>query len=158
TPSTPIPAGPTVTAQAASTAFEPVTLSALSNDALVGMLEARVQYKKELFADAAPALEKNSALADMPPCRTRAEALAGNCLMTAALKRELQKSARPAAPAAAAAAPATAAGAAALAACCSRPGGLRRERQRSPGPAPPAAAAAARATAPAAAATPTAPA
>jgi hypothetical protein len=68
-----------VTAQAASTAFEPVTLSALSNDALVGMLDARVQYKKELFADAVTALEKNSALADMPPCRTRAEALAGNC-------------------------------------------------------------------------------
>jgi hypothetical protein len=80
-----------VTAQAASTAFEPVTLSALSNDALVGMLDARVQYKKELFADAVTALEKNSALADMPPCRTRAEALAGNCLMTAALKRELQE-------------------------------------------------------------------
>jgi len=112
TASTPtVSAGPTATAQAAPSAFEPVTLSALSNDALVGMLDARVQYKKELFADAVAALEKNSGLADMPPCRTRAEALAGNCVLTAALKRELQsKSARPstAAPAETAAAPAAA--------------------------------------------------
>ena len=90
-------AGPTATAQAAPSAFEPVTLSALSNEALVGMLDARVQYKKELFADAVAALEKNSALADMPPCRTRAEALAGGCVLTAALKRELQSKSRPSA-------------------------------------------------------------
>jgi hypothetical protein len=101
---------PSATALAAPTAFEPVTLSDLSVDALAGMLDARVQYKKVLFADAIAALEKNAALADMPPCRTRTEAAAGGCIVTAALKRELQaKSTRPDATASAAPTPAPAA-------------------------------------------------
>ena len=74
----------------AAPSFEPVTLSDLSSQALADMLDARAQYKGMLFADAVTALEKNPALADMPPCRSRDELRSGACLLTEALKRQMK--------------------------------------------------------------------
>ena len=117
-PRSPVPAGATqaiVDARSASTLFDPVSLSDMSNDAVLGMLEARAQYMQILFADAIDALEKDPTLADMPPCKTRADLLAGGCVVTDALKRELRAQAKSAsvaiAPVAAAAPPSPAAAA-----------------------------------------------
>lgn len=85
------PAGP-----AAAPSFEPVSLSDMSGQALADMLDARAQYKRTLFADAVAALEKNPALADMPPCRSRDELRSGACVLTDALKRQMKSTPAPA--------------------------------------------------------------
>jgi len=84
------------TATAASASFEPVSLSAMSADARAGLLDARAQYMKQLFADAVTQLQKDPTLADMPPCRSREELRAGGCVVTEALKRQVQSTPAPA--------------------------------------------------------------
>ena len=86
----------TRTTASASASFEPVSLSDMSKEAVVGMLDARAQYKKVLFADALAQLQKDPALADMPPCRSREELRDGGCVVTQALKREMQSTPAPA--------------------------------------------------------------
>jgi hypothetical protein len=79
----------------------------MTDVALQGVLDARAQYKSSLFAEAVALLEKDPTLADLPPCRSREELAEGGCILTEALKRELQ--AAPTAPAVVAAAQAPAA-------------------------------------------------
>jgi filamentous hemagglutinin family protein len=95
TPSTTSPTASQVTASTQSS-FGPVTLSEMSSEALVGMLDARAQYKNLVFADALEQLQKDPTLADMPPCRSRDEMLRGRCVVTQALKRQLQSAQAPA--------------------------------------------------------------
>jgi filamentous hemagglutinin family protein len=85
-------------AASSSTSFEALDLSEMSQQALVDMLGARQQYKRLVFAEALAQLEDDPALADMPPCRSLEELRERACVVTQALKRELQSRPRPAAP------------------------------------------------------------
>jgi hypothetical protein len=80
----------------------------MSDETLAGMLDVRAQYMQALLADAVAQLEKDPTLADMPSCLSREELLAGNCVVTEALKRELQSTLGPATAAVAPATPAAA--------------------------------------------------
>jgi filamentous hemagglutinin family protein len=100
-PTTAPPTEPSSQTSASTPAsFEPVRVSDMSTEALASMLDARAQYKEALFADAVSQLEKDPRLADMPACRSREELRERACVVTPALKRQMQAAAA-AAPAAA---------------------------------------------------------
>jgi uncharacterized caspase-like protein len=62
----------------------------MSEQDLAGMLDARAQYKRALFADAVRQLEQDPTLADLPPCQSLGELAEGRCVVTEALRREVQ--------------------------------------------------------------------
>jgi len=78
--------------------FAGVRLSAMSQDELAGMLAARDQYKKALFADSIHKLERDPSLADLPLCKSRNDVEQGRCLLTDALKREIRRTSEAQAP------------------------------------------------------------
>jgi hypothetical protein len=55
------------------------------------LLAAREQYKKQVFAQGLFKLEQDPTLADVRPCKTEAELSTGNCVITEALRQEIQK-------------------------------------------------------------------
>jgi Caspase domain/YDG domain/MBG domain (YGX type) len=70
--------------------FRAVNFSLMPRDEVQSLLAARAGYKKKIFAGSLSKLELDPALADVPPCRTEAELDTGNCLVTEALKREIE--------------------------------------------------------------------
>lgn len=77
--------------------FAALDLSSMSMHAIQQVLDERARIKRRLFEQALLRLENNPALADLASCTTRAEAEAGNCLVTESLRLELQAEPGPAA-------------------------------------------------------------
>lgn len=70
--------------------FRAVNFSLMPRDEVQSLLAARAAYKKKIFAGSLSKLELDPALADVPPCKTEAELDTGNCLVTEALKKEIE--------------------------------------------------------------------
>ncbi len=70
--------------------FRAVNFSLMPRDEVQSLLAARASYKKKVFAGSLSKLELDPALADVPPCKTEAELDTGNCLVTEALKKEIE--------------------------------------------------------------------
>ncbi|MBT9459312.1 MAG: filamentous hemagglutinin N-terminal domain-containing protein [Burkholderiaceae bacterium] len=70
--------------------FAGVRLGDMSQDALANMLASRDRYKKSLFADAIYKLEQDAALADLRLCKSAKDVAAGDCILTAELKQQIQ--------------------------------------------------------------------
>ncbi len=75
---------------AAGARFGAVDLGGMSMDAIQQLLDERNRIKRKLFEEALTRLESNPGLADLQTCTNRKEAEAGNCLVTEALRLELQ--------------------------------------------------------------------
>ena len=63
------------------TGFTSLDLSNMSQETVAGVLAARDQYKKTIFAQAISRLEQNPGLADAPGCASAEQAASGQCLM-----------------------------------------------------------------------------
>ena len=85
--------------------FRAMNYSLMPRPEVQSLLAARERYKKQVFATGLFKLEQDPTLANVRACRNEAELSSGNCLITEALKEEIQQIA-----ARAARAPATAAG------------------------------------------------
>ncbi|MFO1252970.1 MAG: caspase family protein [Inhella sp.] len=70
--------------------FTPINSSQMSRAELITLLAARDNYKKKVFADALHRLQLDPALADVRPCTSEPELASGQCLITEALKAQIQ--------------------------------------------------------------------
>jgi hypothetical protein len=70
--------------------YRSVNFSLLSRDEMQGLLAARAGYKKKVFATTISKLEQDPTLADVRGCGNEAELATGNCLITEALKVDIQ--------------------------------------------------------------------
>ncbi len=68
-----------------SMSFGELDLSALSREEIAALLEARRQYKMQVFSAARDRLAQDPSLADVPACQTARQAEDGRCLVTAEL-------------------------------------------------------------------------
>jgi len=68
-----------------SPAFASLDLDTMSPAALAGVLAARSEYKRALFAPALDLLEQDPGRADAPPCTSPQQANSGQCLITGPL-------------------------------------------------------------------------
>jgi filamentous hemagglutinin family protein len=84
------PAGAGQATGPAGDLFGGIDVGGSSSAQLRGILAARDSYKRALFAESLERLAQNPGLADLPPCANREELEAGNCLITAELKRDEQ--------------------------------------------------------------------
>ncbi len=71
--------------------FRAINYSLLPRPQVQNLLAAREQYKKQVFAQGLFKLEQDPTLADVRPCKTEAELSTGNCVITEALRQEIQK-------------------------------------------------------------------
>jgi fibronectin-binding autotransporter adhesin len=79
------------TAQAASgLTFEALDWSRLPRDEVQTLLAARARFKQKIFERSVFRLQQDPNLADVRPCRTERELTTGTCVITEALKREIQ--------------------------------------------------------------------
>jgi hypothetical protein len=65
--------------------FRQLAVGQMSPDELLSTLRARNRYKKELFAEAIEALERDPTLADLDICKTMEQAETGECLTDSVL-------------------------------------------------------------------------
>ena len=65
--------------------------SQMSRPEVQTLLAARDRYKKQVFATGLFKLDQDPTLADVRPCKSEAELSSGNCLITEALKQEIQQ-------------------------------------------------------------------
>ena len=72
--------------------FGAVPVGEMSEEALVALLQAREKYKREVFGEAIARLEQEPGLADAPECLALRQLEDGDCLITPALKAELEAS------------------------------------------------------------------
>jgi len=79
-------------AQTGGTAYvyRNVNFSLMTRDEIQSLLAARASYKKKVFANTISQLEQDPTLADVRGCGTEAELATGNCLITEALKADIQ--------------------------------------------------------------------
>jgi hypothetical protein len=70
--------------------YRNVNFSLMSRDEIQGLLAARASYKKKVFAGTISKLEQDPTLADVRGCGNEAELATGNCLITAALKADIE--------------------------------------------------------------------
>ena len=71
--------------------FRAMNYSLMTRPELQTLLAARDRYKKQVFANGLYKLDQDPTLADVRPCKTEAELSSGNCLITEALKQEIQQ-------------------------------------------------------------------
>ncbi len=71
--------------------FRAVNYALLPRPQVQNLLAAREQYKKQVFAQGLFKLEQDPTLADVRPCKTEAELGSGNCVITEALRQEIQQ-------------------------------------------------------------------
>ncbi|MBH9579283.1 two-partner secretion domain-containing protein [Inhella proteolytica] len=81
---------PGVAQGSGGTSFTPINSSQMSRAELITLLAARDNYKKKVFADALHRLQLDPALADVRPCTSEPELASGQCLITEALKAQIQ--------------------------------------------------------------------
>jgi filamentous hemagglutinin family protein len=77
-------------AESASLTFEALDWSRLPRDEVQTLLAARARYKQKVFERGVYQLQQDPALADVQPCKSEAELDTGRCVITEALKREIQ--------------------------------------------------------------------
>jgi len=71
--------------------FRAMNYSLMSRPEVQTLLAARDRYKKQVFATGLFKLDQDPTLADVRPCRTEIELSSGNCLITEALRQEIQR-------------------------------------------------------------------
>ena len=74
----------------AGASFTPIHSGQMSRSELITLLAARDNYKKKVFSDALYRLQLDPALADVRPCTSEPELATGQCLITEALKAQIQ--------------------------------------------------------------------
>ncbi len=141
--------------QTGTPGFEALPLAEMRRDKIAQVLDAREQYKQSVLANGIALLERDPGLADLPACQTAKQVETGTCLITDALKQELQgaepgstqaavtPSSAPAAAPVATPAPQPGAPSSASAAVAAAPAAPPRPAAAAPAPAPAPAAAAA---------------
>ncbi|KPF47910.1 hypothetical protein IP87_09350 [beta proteobacterium AAP121] len=93
TPATALSATPAAAGEGGGGApvFRAVNYGLLPRPQVQNLLAAREQYKKQVFAQGLFKLEQDPTLADVRPCKTEAELSTGNCVITEALRQEIQQ-------------------------------------------------------------------
>jgi filamentous hemagglutinin family protein len=76
--------------EASGLTFEALDWSRLPRDEVQTLLAARARYKQKVFERSIFQLQQDPALADVQPCKSEAELNTGRCVITDALKREIQ--------------------------------------------------------------------
>lgn len=76
--------------EASGLTFEALDWSRLPRDEVQTLLAARARYKQKVFERSIFRLQQDPALADVQPCRSEKELDSGACVITEALKREIQ--------------------------------------------------------------------
>jgi hypothetical protein len=71
--------------------FRAMNYSLMSRPEVQTLLAARDRYKKQVFATGLFKLDQDPTLADVRPCKTEIELNSGNCLITEALRQEIQR-------------------------------------------------------------------
>jgi filamentous hemagglutinin family protein len=76
--------------QASGLTFEALDWGSLPRDEVQTLLAARARYKQKVFERSVFRLQQDPSLADVQPCRSERELESGSCVITEALKREIQ--------------------------------------------------------------------